>query len=73
MSTVLSILLFIYMGLCMWMFIDCVLNELDHAERRRWALGMSLILPILAPMYYFQRYRPRHTRHLPDQESEHGS
>jgi hypothetical protein len=55
-GTVISLL---YAAFCLWMLVDCIANEEDKSERVTWGIFIALIGFLFAPLYYFQRYRPR--------------
>ena len=48
-----------YLAFIIWMFFDCVYSEEDKVERLSWCIVMSIMLPLIAPVYFFRRHLPR--------------
>lgn len=64
---ILSLLLILALALILvfevWMFVDVIRNpKLDQTARILWILGMVLVHPIVAIVYYFTAYSGRDPR-----------
>jgi hypothetical protein len=47
----------VYAGFCFWMFCSCVYREDDAAERLSWAIFFVFVAWLVAPIYFWKRYR----------------
>lgn len=53
---------------CLWMFFDNIYHENDPKERLIWSILMLVLMPLLAPLYFFRTFLPREratVRNLP--------
>ena len=55
-----GVLALAYTCFCFWMFCSCIYREEEAAERLSWAIFFIFLSWIIAPIYFWKRYRVLH-------------